>query len=194
MKEDEEKNAIEAEKLRIKMNKEMLDQKRIQDEQQKKRDAEAYAASRTQEEKDRQEMLRILEEDQKRKFGDKYVDPKAVDKKKTPRDEVVETYDKMYKIYRMGQLSLLHTCVKTLESIAARILASPGDPAVRTINALNPNFCERVKDVVGGAQVLTLMGFQERDNQFVMDHPDLDRLREIQQVMLEKRDYLASQF
>lgn len=191
IKEDEEKNALESEKLRIKMGKEITEQRRILDEQQKKRDAELYLLEKQKDERDKQEMYKILEADKRARFGDKYVEPE----KKKPKGlgpDMDDTYDKMYKIYRLGQLSLLFTCMKTLHSICERVVNNPSDPSLRNINALNPNFCQRVKDVIGGVQFLTYMGFEEKDDKFIMEHVDLAKLKQIEEFLKQKRDHLAS--
>lgn len=45
-------------------------------------------------------MQRILEEDKKRRFGDDYKPQVKV--LESMKDEMVDLFDKMYKIYRMG--------------------------------------------------------------------------------------------
>lgn len=193
MRADEEKNALEAEKLRIKMGKELTDQRRIIEEQQKKRDMEEFLRQRDQDARDKEAMLQVLEADKRAKFGDKYV-PSSTVVQKPLKVELNDTYDKMYKIYRMGELNVLHTCVKTLQSIVSRILSNPADPQFRDINSQNPNFCQRVKDVIGGMQFISYMGFVEREGKLIMDHPDVQKLREIDEFLVIKRDFLATQY
>lgn len=192
MKAEEEKNALEAEKQRVRMGKELTEQRRVMEEQQKKRDLEEYLRRKEQDERDREEMVRVLEADKKARFGDKYVEATKA-KSRSTKEELNDTYDKMYKIYRMGELSTLHTCIKTLASIVSKVVANPADAQYREINALNPNFCQRVKDVIGGVQMLLTMGFQERDSKFIMDKVDLDKLKEIEEFLVTKRDFLATQ-
>lgn len=187
-KEREEQDKLDQEKLRMRMGKELAETRRIQEEQQKKRDLEAYLAEKNKTEKEKEDMTRLLEEEKKMRLGDKYK-PKEV-KKQSPRHAFEDVYFKMYKIYRMGQHETLKTCIKTLKIYVDNILKDPSNEKFRMINADNPNFCQRVKDVIGGSQILNLLGFKEEGGVFRMDSPDVPVLTELRELLSDKFDSL----
>lgn len=193
IKEEEAKSQFESEKLRLKMGKEASEARRIQDEQRKAHEMELYLRERKRDEQDRDAILHKLEQDKRERFGDKYTAATAVSEK-SAQVKLSETYDKMYKISRMGQLRELHTCLSTLVSVVGRILANPQDAQLRQINASNPNFCQRVTDVVGAVHLLTLMGFEEKEGFYIMEQPDLNLLRDFQEFLQQKTNYLSTQF
>ena len=187
-KEREEKDKIEQEKLRLKMGKELVEQRRLMDEQQKKRDLEVYLAEKKKTEEEKAQMLKLLEEEKKARLGDKYK-PKET-KKQTPKQLFEDTYAKMYKIYRMGQHETLKMCIKTLKIYVENILKDPSNEKFRNINADNPNFCKRVKDVIGGEQLLTLIGFKEENGVYKLEDPDIPLLEELKELLSNKFESL----
>lgn len=182
--EREKQDELEREKQRIKMGKELTEARRIQEEQKKKRELNMYLKEREKDEADKQKMLQVLEEDKKRRLGDKYnVKNKA---EKTTKEKFNDIYDKMYKIYRMGQLDILRVCIKTLGIYIKNLIKDPANPKFTSINASNANFCKRVKDVIGGEHMLGLVGFVLVDGMFVIDKPDMGVLKEVAELLNDK--------
>jgi len=46
----------------------------------------------------------------------------------------------MYNIYRMGQIDVLRTCLKTIHVYTKNILSNPNEEKFKKINGNNPNF------------------------------------------------------
>ena len=186
----EKENELAAEKLRLAQGKELAEAKRILDENKKKLDIEAYVREKNQTEREKQEMLRILEEDKRQKLGDKY---QAKDQApKSTKEGYIAIYDKMYKIYRMGQLGVLRTCLGTLATIVGNVLKSPQEEKFRKINATNPNFCAKVKDVIGGTNMLTFIGFKEDAGFLVLHNLDMAFLAEVKDLIETSLAHLAT--
>ncbi len=175
---EDKKNALEQEKLRLQMGKNMSDAQRIMKEQQKKIAIQQYMKEKQKTENEKMDMLKQLEEDKKRRFGENYK-IKDLKKVKTIQEEFDEIYDKMYKIYRMNQLSMLHTCIKTIRIYLKNIIAKPDEIKYRKINSENKNFCKKIKDVIGGTNLLELMDFKLTEGYFVMSTVNLDKLNKV---------------
>lgn len=187
-KEREEKDKFEQEKLRLKMGKELGEARRIMDEQQKQRDLDAYMAEKKKTEEEKEQMRRLLEDEKKARLGDKYKAKEV--KQQSPRHIFEDIYFKMYKIYRMGQHETLKTCIRTLKLYVENIIKDPSNEKFRNINSDNPNFCQRVKDVIGGVQLLNLIGFKEENGVFKLDKPDATLLEELRELLSDKFDAL----
>lgn len=180
----EEKEAeLEREKNRIAMGKGLAEAKRQMDEAQKKIALEAYLREKNQTEREKEEMLRLLEEDKRRKLGDKYKEKEKQAQVKTTKQGFDEIYDKMYKVYRMGQLDALRTCLSTLNTVVGNVIKSPSEEKFQKINASNPNFSAKVKDVIGGVNLLNFIGFQEHDGFFVLKEVNLHFLGEAKELI-----------
>lgn len=104
-------------------------------------------------EKEKDEMEKLLEEDKKRRFGEDYK-PNVKEIIGT-KNELEDLYNKMYTIYRMGQIKVLLTCVKTIAVYTKNIINNPTEEKFHKINGNNPNFQKRVGDVIGGPEILT---------------------------------------
>ena len=175
--EQDAKNELEAEKLRLKMGKEIVEARRIMEEQKAAQELEAYMREKNKTEAEKLEMQRILEADKRQKFGGKAAEKPA--KTITVKDEYYDIYDRMYKVYRLGETATLKTCVATISTIVSNVLKDPKEEKFRKINASNPNFVARVKDVVGGVKLLNFIGFVEENGFFVFASNDINRLQEI---------------
>ena len=88
--------------------------------------------------REKEEMERLLEEDKKRRFGEDYKGNEKVEK--GLKEELEELYGKMYKIYRMGQVAQLKTCLKTLSVYAKNLVEQPLEEKFHKINGNNANF------------------------------------------------------
>jgi hypothetical protein len=180
---EEQEAEIEREKTRIAMNKGLTEAKRQMDEAQQKIALETYLREKNQAERDKQEMLRLLEEDKRRKLGDKYKEKEKQAQNKTTKQGFEEIYDKMYKVYRMGQLDTLRTCLNTLNTVVGNVLKNPSEEKFQKINASNPNFSAKVKDVIGGLNLLNFIGFYEQDGFFVLKEANVQFLGEIKELI-----------
>jgi hypothetical protein len=188
----EKESELAAEKSRIAMGKELAEAKRILDENKKKIDLEAYLREKNKTEKEKEDMLRILEEDKKNKLGDKYKSKEQQQQeKKTTKQAYEAIYDKMYKVYRMGQLAVLRTCLNTINTIVGNVIKNPHEEKFQKINASNPNFSAKVKDVIGGTNLLNFIGFNEVDGFFVLNEVDQHFLTEVKEQIENSLGRLA---
>jgi len=175
IKKEEEENLKEAERKRIAMGKEMTEQRRIMEEQKKKNDLDAFLREKQKTEQEKQEIIKLIEEEKKRKLKDKYISPELINKSKIQIYD--ETFEKMYKAHRMGELHVLLTCMKTIEKIASNILTNPNEDKFKKINSLNQNIKSKLLDVIGGSNILELIGFKLKDEYYIFDDlflPDLN--------------------
>ena len=182
--EAEKKNKMAAEKLRMKMAKEMVDTRRKVKEQQTRLEMESYLREKKKVEDEKTMMLKKLERDKRERFGDKVVVKK--EKKKSDRQRFSEIYSKMYNIYRMGQIQLLMRCLKTMRIYLKNIIKNPTEIKFRKINSSNKGFCNRIKDVIGGTNLLEIFGFQLIDGFYLMENVDVNRLTTFDEYLEEK--------
>lgn len=69
---------------------------------------------------------------------------------KTNQAPFEDTYEKMYKFYRLGQLEEMKTAVNTVLIYMRNLLSDFGNPKFKKINRENPNYQKRVGQTVGG--------------------------------------------
>lgn len=178
----EEKEAeLERERTRIAMAKGLTEAKRQMDEAQQKIALEAYLREKNQTEREKQEMLRLLEEDKRQKLGDKYKEKEKQAQVKTTKQAYEAIYDKMYKVYRMGQLDTLRICLSTLNTVVGNVIKNPSEEKFQKINASNPSFSAKVKDIIGGVNLLNFIGFYEQEGFFVLKEVNLQFLGEVKE-------------
>lgn len=182
--ETEKKNKFEAEKLRMKMAKEMGDTRRKVKEQQTKLEMESYLREKKKVQDEKEKMLEKLERDKRERFGDKVV--KKVGKKKTDRQRFSEIYSKMYNIYRMGQIQFLMRCLKTMRIYLKNIIKDPKEMKFRKINASNKGFCSRIKECIGGTNLLEVFGFKFVNGFYVLEVVEVQRLEVFDEYLEEK--------
>ena len=174
--EKKEKEAqLESEKLRMKMGKEMLDTKRLMDEQRTKLEMDEYLREKEKTESEKQQMLKKLEEDKIARFGKLTVKEQ---KPKTIKERFDELYQKLYKAHRLGGISTLAECLKLIKMYIDNIVKNPNEEKYRKINGSNPKFCEKVKDIPGGVPLLALIGFKEEGGFFVLTAPNIQEVQE----------------
>lgn len=174
--EKERLSAIESEKLRVKMAKEMVETKRIMDEQKQKQAMEEYMREKAKTEQEKAEMIRKLEEDKIARFGKL---PVHVEKPKTIKEKFDELYGKLYKAHRLGGIETLKGCLGMVKLYIDNVIKNPTEEKFRKINGSNQKFVERVKDVAGGLPLLSLIGFAEENGFFVLHNPNIEELKEI---------------
>jgi len=156
----EKASAIETEKLRMKMGKEMAIAKGKAEEQDMRLYVEQLKKQKIKDAADKAELLEKIEADKKARFGDKYVPPKEV--KKTPQQGFDFLWDKMRKLY-MGKNEEVKTCFSTIMIYLGNVRKDPTNPKFQKINTNNPAFKRRVGDVVGGNVILRNCGFGDAD-------------------------------
>ena len=124
-------------------------------------------------------MKAVLEEDRKRRLGDKY---KPINQQpESLKSKFYNMYNKLYGVYRMGQVAEFLRCLKILRKVADNVAANPDSDKFRRIPKANRNFQSKVLNVMGSQFIIQLMGFEDRDQQFYLERVDLSRLREISQ-------------
>lgn len=181
----EKQRAIEAEKMRVHQAKEMAEAKRKQKSVEKRLAMEMQMKEKKKLEQEMEMMERKLEEDKRQRFGEKY--KPQVKEVKGVKDEFEDLYGKMYNIYRMGQIETLKTCLKTIQIYNKNIIQNPDEPKFQRINGNNPNFQNKVGDVIGGGEILKKIGFElESDGFWVLKNKDLQTKKEIQDLLEQK--------
>ncbi|KAK6930727.1 PUB domain [Dillenia turbinata] len=180
-KEEEEKRMErEREKERIRVGKELLEAKRIEEENERKRILALRKAEKEEEKRAREKIRQKLEEDKaerRRKLGLPPEDPATV----KPAAPVVEEKKSMLPIkpvikaeqMRECLRSLKHKCkddearvkraFQTLLTYIGNVVKNPDEEKFRKIRLSNASFQDRVGSLSGGIEFLELCGFEKLD-------------------------------
>ena len=173
----------EREKARIESGKAMLAAKRLQEEQDLKRNYEARQREKAEAEKERIRLRKLLDQDRaerglpplaqvreekaaEAKRAVRPADPKpvaAAAKKTLSADEISAAGERMKgAIARMGSAAspVVQTCVKTLLVYVSNVVNNPGEEKFRRIKLANKAFLERVACVPGARDFLEACGFR----------------------------------
>jgi len=176
-KEEEEKRMErEREKERVRIGKEMLEAKRIEEDNERKRILALRKAEKEEEKRAREKIKQRLEEDKaerRRKLGLPAEDPNKV---KTPTPAVEETKISL-PVRPATKAEQMRNCLRSLKqsnkeddakvkrafqtllTYIGNVAKSPGEEKFRKIRLSNPSFQERVGRLNGGIQFLELCGF-----------------------------------
>jgi hypothetical protein len=176
-KEEEEKRMErEREKERVRIGKEMLEAKRIEEDNERKRILAMRKAEKEEEKRAREKIRQRLEEDKaerRRKLGLPAEDPNKV---KTPPPVVEETKISL-PVRPATKAEQMRNCLRSLKqshkeddakvkrafqtllTYIGNVAKSPDEEKFRKIRVSNPSFQERVGSLNGGVQFLELCGF-----------------------------------
>ncbi|KAJ4846023.1 hypothetical protein Tsubulata_002538, partial [Turnera subulata] len=184
-KEEEEKRMErEREKERIRIGKELLEAKRIEEENERKRLLALRKAEKEEEQRAREKIRQKLEEDKaerRRRLGLPPEDP-ATAKPSTP---VVEEKKSSLPVRPATKQEKMRECLRslkqnhkdddfkvkrafqTLHTYIANVAKNPNEEKFRKIKLNNLNFQDRVGSLTGGIEFLELCGFSKTSEEFL---------------------------
>ncbi|KAI5082348.1 hypothetical protein GOP47_0002091 [Adiantum capillus-veneris] len=185
-KEEEEKRMEkEREKERIRIGKELLEAKRIEEENERKRLILLRKAEKEEEQRARDKIRQKLEEDKaerRRKLG---LPPEETPKVQSspPTVEVKKSFLPVRPASKAEQMreclrglkqnhkdedARVKKAFQTLLTYVGNIARSPDEEKFRKIRISNPTFQERVGSLKGGIQFLEICGFQKDSDDFLI--------------------------
>ncbi|KAM6565391.1 hypothetical protein CsatA_024519 [Cannabis sativa] len=178
-KEEEEKRMErEREKERIRVGRELLEAKRIEEDNERKRIMALRKAEKEEEKRAREKIRQKLEEDKaerRRKLGLPPEDPSTA----KPPPPVVEEKKPMLPIKPVTKVERMRECLRSLKqnhkeddakvkrafqtllTYLGNVVKSPDEEKFRKIRLSNQSFQERVGAVKGGIEFLELCGFEK---------------------------------
>ncbi|KAI6695811.1 hypothetical protein NL676_023521 [Syzygium grande] len=178
-KEEEEKRMErEREKERIRVGKELLEAKRIEEENERKRLLALRKAEKEEERRAREKIRQKLEEDKaerRRKLGLPPEEPSAA----KPSAPVIEEKKSSLPVRPATKAEQMRECLRSLKqnhkeddakvkrafqtllTYIGNVAKNPNEEKFRKIRATNPSFQERVGAMKGGLEFLELCGFEK---------------------------------
>lgn len=176
--EEEKRTEREREKERIRVGKELLEAKRIEEDNERKRIMALRKAEKEEEKRAREKIRQRLEEDKaerRRKLGLLPEDPSIV----KPSAPVVEEKKSSLPIRPATKAEQMRECLRalkqnhkdddakvkrafqTLLTFAGNVVKNPDEEKFRKIRLSNQSFQERVGALRGGIEFLELCGFEK---------------------------------
>ncbi|KAL0366730.1 UNVERIFIED_CONTAM: UBX domain-containing protein 6 [Sesamum radiatum] len=178
-KEEEEKRMErEREKERIRVGRELLEAKRIEEENERKRLLALRKAEKEEEQRAREKIRQKLEEDKaerRRKLGLPPEEPAAA-KSSAPPVEEKKSFLPVRPATKAEQMreclrtikqnhkdddAKVKTAFNTLLTFAKNVATNPNEEKFRKIRLTNPNFQDRVGKLKGSIEFLQLCGFEK---------------------------------
>ncbi|CAH9061752.1 unnamed protein product [Cuscuta epithymum] len=175
--EEEKQREREREKERIRIGKELLEAKRIEEENERKRLIALRKAEKDEERRAREKIRQKLEEDKaerRRKLGLPAEDPTpkpsapVVEEKKSslpvrPATKIEQMREclRILKQNHKDDEAKVKTAFNTLLTFAKNVATNPNDEKFRKIRLNNPKIQERVGKLKGGVEFLELLGFEK---------------------------------
>ncbi|KAF5738504.1 UBX domain-containing protein 4 [Tripterygium wilfordii] len=183
--EEEKKLEREKEKERIRIGKELLEAKRIEEENERKRILALRKAEKEEERRAREKIRQKLEEDKverRRKLGLPPEDPATV----KPAAPVVEEKKSSLPVRPATKAEQMRECLRSLKqnhkdddakvkrafqtllTYIGNVVKNPDEEKFRKIRLSNQSFQDRVGALRGGIEFLELCGFEKmEDNEFL---------------------------
>lgn len=177
--EEEKQREREREKERIRIGKELLEAKRIEEENERKRLIALRKAEKDEEKRAREKIRQKLEEDKaerRRKLGLPAEDPApkpsapVVEEKKSSlpvrpatKTEQMRECLRILKQNHKDDEAKVKTAFNTLLTFAKNVATNPNEEKFRKIRLSNPTIQERVGKVKGGVEFLELLGFEKME-------------------------------
>ncbi|PKI57597.1 vicilin-like seed storage protein At2g18540 [Punica granatum] len=176
--EEEKKKEREREKERIRIGKELLEAKRIEEENERKRLLALRKAEKEEEQRAREKIRQKLEEDKaerRRRLGLPPEDPAAA----TPSAPVVQEKKSSLPVRPATKAEQMRECLRSLKqnhkeddaklkrafqtllTYIGNVAKNPNEEKFRKIRVTNPSFQERVGALKGGIEFLELCGFEK---------------------------------
>lgn len=183
--EEERRMEREREKERIRAGKELLEAKRIEEENERKRILALRKAEKEEEKRAREKIRQRLEEDKaerRRKLGLPPEDPAASIKPATP---AVEERKSSLPIRPATKAERMRDCLRSLKqnnkdedakvkrafqtllTYIGNVAKNPDEEKFRKIRVNNPSFQDRVGSLKGGIEFLELCGFGKEGDEFL---------------------------
>ncbi|XP_050215845.1 uncharacterized protein LOC126666952 [Mercurialis annua] len=175
--EEEKRTEREKEKERIRIGKELLEAKRIEDDNERKRVIALRKAEKEEEKRAREKIRQKLEEDKaerRRKLGLPAEDPATA----KPSAPVVEEKKSSLPVRPATKAEQMRECLRTLKqthkdddakvkrafqtllTYIGNVAKSPNEEKFRKIRVTNQSFQDRVGSLKGGVEFLELCGFE----------------------------------
>ncbi|MCO5584163.1 hypothetical protein L7F22_038086 [Adiantum nelumboides] len=182
--EEDKRTEKEREKERIRVGKELLEAKRIEEENERKRLILLRKAEKEEEQRARDKIRQKLEDDKaerRRKLG---LPPEETPKVQ-PSSPAVEVKRSFLPVRPASKAEQMRECLRglkqnhkdddarvkkafqTLLTYVGNIVRSPDEEKYRKIRISNPTFQERVGSLKGGVQFLEICGFQKDSDDFL---------------------------
>lgn len=176
--EEDKRMEREKEKERIRVGKELLEAKRIEEENERKRILALRRAEKEEEQRAREKIRQKLEEDKaerRRKLGLPPEDPAAV----KPSASVVQEKKTFLPVKPVTKVEQMRECLRSLKqnhkdedakvkrafhtllTYIGNVAKNPDEEKFRKIRLTNPSFQERVGGLKGGIEFLELCGFEK---------------------------------
>ncbi|XP_062109190.1 vicilin-like seed storage protein At2g18540 [Humulus lupulus] len=176
--EEEKRTEREREKERIRVGRELLEAKRIEEDNERKRIMALRKAEKEEEKRAREKIRQKLEEDKaerRRRLGLPPEDPSTA----KPPPPVVEEKKTMLPIKPVTKVERMRECLRSLKqnhkeddakvkkafqtllTYLGNVVKSPDEEKFRKIRLSNQSFQERVGAVKGGIEFLELCGFEK---------------------------------
>lgn len=184
-KEEEEKRMEkEREKERVRIGKELLEAKRIEEDNERKRLILLRKQEKEEEQRAREKIRQKLEEDKaerRRKLGlppedpEKARAPPPVEEKKshlpvrpaTKAEQMRECLRSLKQSHKDDE-ARVKKAFQTLLTYVGNVARSPEEEKYRKIRVSNPSFQERVGSLKGGIQFLEICGFEKESDGFLI--------------------------
>lgn len=182
--EEERRMEREREKERIRIGKELLEAKRIEEDNERKRLIQLRKAEKAEEQRAREKIRQKLEEDKaerRRKLGLPPEEPSKVQ----PSAPVVEEKKSYVPVRPASKAEQMRECLRSLKqnhkdddarvkkafqtllTYIGNIVRSPDEEKFRKIRISNPTFQERVGSLKGGIEFLEICGFEKGSDEFL---------------------------
>ncbi|XP_075512102.1 uncharacterized protein LOC142547615 [Primulina tabacum] len=176
--EEEKQKEREREKERVRVGRELLEAKRIEEDNERKRMVALRKAEKEEEKRAREKIRQKLEEDKaerRRKLGLPPEDPAAIKPSAPPTEEKKSSLP----VRPATKTEQMRECLRTLKqnhkdddakvkaafntllTFAKNVATNPNEEKFRKIRLSNANFQERVGKLQGGIEFLQLCGFEK---------------------------------
>ena len=166
VKEKERQAELKREKNRLKLGKETTEARRIMEENQNKIYFEQLEITRKKDQSDREKLLEKLKAEKRARFGDVLDEEEDKDDPVNVRKKFKKVYTQMFKIYRYSDKESLNKCLKMLRKYMGNIVSNPLELKFQKINSENKTFVAKVKNIIGGTNLLTEAGFVLEDKYY----------------------------
>ncbi|WOL04401.1 UBX domain-containing protein 1-like [Canna indica] len=171
--EEEHRSEREREKARIRAGKELLEAKRINEENERKRMLLLRKVEKDEEKRARENIRQRVEEDnaeRRRKLGLQPQDPgasplqenkRSISVKPTAKAEHMRECLRSLKKNNKGDDARVTRAFQTLAIYVRNVAKNPDEEKFRKIRLRNPNFQDRIGRLKGGIEFLELCGFEK---------------------------------
>lgn len=125
--------------------------------------------------REKDKIRALIEADKKARFGDQLNE--TTEKKVDIKDQFYKILSQMNKIYRYSDRNTLLGCMKMIRKYVSNILKKPTETKFHRVKTTNKVFVKRIKNTVGGINLLKLSGF-EGQGEFLMFNGNIEGMTE----------------